>query len=143
MPPAHSRKLSPSHLSHRTMAPLRYSVLLSCWLIPTSAPITSRTFTYSARHFRPVALLRLAFSPISTLTRTLFLHFFQPVNWPDSGTMEVRRSGSSAFLAPDRLAPYRSAPDRLAPYRLAPDRLARDRLAPYRLASYRLASYRS
>src|SRR6185503_7545564 len=110
--------------------------------MPTSAPKISSTSTNSARHLRPKAWDRLASSGMRSFTITLFLHFFQPINVP-SPTIRVIAMASSAFLAPDRSAPYRLAPDRLAPYRSAPDRLAPDRFAPDRLAPDRSAPDRS
>src|SRR6185312_8604885 len=119
--------------------------------IPCSAPKTRRTFTYSARHFRPTALDRLAFCGISSLTMTPFLHFFHPTRLP-SGVIDSSAVIRSAFFAPERFAPERSAPyrfaqERFAPYRFAPyrsarERSARERSAPYRFAPERSAPYR-
>src|SRR6185312_12765205 len=120
--------------------------------IPCSAPKTRRTFTYSARHFRPTALDRLAFCGISSLTMTPFLHFFHPTRLP-SGVIDSSAVIRSAFFAPERFAPERFAPERSAPYRFAPgrsapysfapDRSARERSAPERSAPYRFAPERS
>src|SRR6185312_4195497 len=119
--------------------------------IPCSAPKTRRTFTYSARHFRPTALDRLAFCGISSLTMTPFLHFFHPTRLP-SGVIDSRAVIRSAFFAPERSAPYssarerfareRSARERFAPERFAPERSAPDRFAPERSAPERFAPYR-
>src|SRR6185437_12456405 len=104
--------------------------------IPCSAPKTRRTFTYSARHFRPTALDRLAFCGISSLTMTPFLHFFHPTRLP-SGVIDSSAVIRSAFFAPERFAP-----ERFAPERSARERSARERSAPYRFAPERSAPYR-
>src|SRR6185312_12050362 len=110
--------------------------------IPCSAPKTRRTFTYSARHFRPTALDRLAFCGISSLTMTPFLHFFHPTRLP-SGVIDSSAVIRSAFFAPERFAPERFAPERSAPYRFAQERFAPYRFAPYRYARDRSGRERS
>src|SRR5579872_3377180 len=139
IPPAHSRQRSSHHLSHVTTFPTTYFVLLSCWETADFAPSIFKTLTFSARHLRPAAFDRAAVAGISTCTKISFLHFFQPVNAPCSGTMLVREIGSSAFFALRRFAPYRSAPYRFTPCRSAPCRSAPCRFAPCRFAPCRFA----
>ena len=115
MPPLHSFQRFSSQLSQRTVAPFRYSVLLSCDDTPTSAPTTSSTFTYSALHLREVALLRFALAGICTRTNTPYRHFFHPSNVPDSGqprknpVVASLAMAASIFLAELRLAELRLA----------------------------------
>src|SRR3990172_8290381 len=147
MPFEHSSHLFSSHLSARTISPTRYSVSGPCsFVTPYSAPTTSTTFAYSARHFRPVELLRFAALGTGNFTITLFLHFFQPIMSP-SGTMVVTASAISLFLAAlrsasRRLAARRSAARRLAALRSAALRSAALRSAALRSAARRLASRR-
>src|SRR5210317_874260 len=103
MPPAHSHHLSSHQLSQWTYSPTRYSVLPPCMDTPYSAPITSNTLTWEARHFLVVADDRSALAGTYSFTSTPLLHFFHAVNPPSSGgTISFAAVVVGMFLAPCR-----------------------------------------